>query len=284
MKETLEIQKFNKVYLIEKVEQLNKKCRKLNCPEMRLSFGAERIVENKNRKGDVISIEVLIETTLEYEIPIIDGWELICTFDIFEDKVFTSKVPDKELPVEFLDKHEIHCDHCGVNRFRTHSMLMRNINTNEYKEVGSTCVKDFFGHDPKNLLWMSSIRFTEIVDSVSGYGEGRGTYAHHLKSFLTITNACIRELGWVPRSKAEEWGKCATVEQVYYQIDRRQNMLANEKDIIPLTEEDKALIKKLYRNSENESKPLYHKLLEKFPNNIPDFLFWHHIQHSVSCC
>ena len=241
MKETLEIQKSNKVYLIEKIEQLNKKCRKLNCPEMILTFGPERIVEIKDKNDQVTAVEVLVEVTLDYEIPIIEGWELICTFDIVEDKVFTSKVPDKEIPIEYLNKTEIHCDHCGVNRYRTHSMLMRNINTNEYKEVGSTCVKDFFGYSPKNLLWMASIRFTEIVDSIRGYGEARGSvYAYPLNSFLSITNACIKNFGWVPRSKEDEWGKCATVEQVFAQISLRRNRPTHS-DIVEITKEDEKM-------------------------------------------
>ena len=186
MKETVEIQKNRISYLTKAIEKLNKKARKLGCPEMVLTISPEeRVVEiTSPETGCFERVEVHVEATLDYEIPIIKGYELICTFDIEEIPgedaiVLTSKVPDKVIPVEYLNKTEIHCEHCGLNRRRYHSMLMRNVETGEHIEVGSTCIKDFFGHNPRGFLWMAQIDFRDIIAGVERENFGDGLHDNY---------------------------------------------------------------------------------------------------------
>ncbi len=228
MIETIQIEKNRISYLTDKIEKLNKKARKLNCPEMVLTFGTEEtLVEVKNEfTGKVMCVEVYVDATLDYEIPIIDGWELICTFDIVPTDegsvVFTSKVPDKVVPPKYLNKTEIHCDHCGYVRNRNHSMLMRELETDNYIEVGSTCIKDFFGHDPKAFMWMATINFGTIVDDMESdfAGSERSPYAFGLHDFLATTNAVINDSGWVSRGLARDKGGVSTSDIVMEQLAR----------------------------------------------------------------
>jgi len=193
---------------------------------MTLTIGTEEtLVEVKNEfTGMVDRVEVYVDATLDYEIPIIDGWELICTFDIVPTDegsvVFTSKVPDKVIPPEYLNKTEIHCDHCGYVRNRNHSMLMRELETDNHIEVGSTCIKDFFGHDPKAFMWMAQINFGTIIDDMESDFEGseRSPYAFGLHDFLATTNAVINDNGWVSRGLAREKGGASTSDIVMEQF------------------------------------------------------------------
>jgi len=56
-----------------------------------------RTVSELSESDQPVMVHVTVDATLDYEIPIIDGWELICTFDIMpvpeknEHVVFTSK-------------------------------------------------------------------------------------------------------------------------------------------------------------------------------------------------
>lgn len=205
-----------------------------------------RTVSELSESDQPVMVHVTVDATLDYEIPIIDGWELICTFDIMpvpeknEHVVFTSKVPDKTLPAEYLNKTEIHCDHCGINRFRNHSILLRNLESGEYKEVGSTCVKDFFGHDPKGALYMAQFKFDSVVKDVDEYCNNQGYRmytAYPLKPFLAMTAACISEYGWVSKGTAwEDETKMATAEHVDIEI----HLNRKNKGIIP-TEADEKL-------------------------------------------
>jgi len=216
MQHTETILKWKVDKLTAKIDKLNRKAVKLGCEPIDLKIDNEHILEywdTLDNGKEVKKVKVLVDVTLTYNIPIVDGWKLVCNFDAApkEDTgelvIFTSKVPDEELPEAFLNKNEIHCDHCGHNRFRKKSYLMRNIDSGEYKEVGSTCVKDFFGHDPKGFLLYAAIDFEGVINDIEyddhrdpcGYGYDGGI---HLPTYLATASAVIREYGWVSKGKA----------------------------------------------------------------------------------
>ena len=262
IRETVTVLEERVEYLKDGIAKINRKAAKLGCEPLKLSFdGSTRKQLYVLRNGRVIGDDDLIrfpahsikrtyftiDATLEYIIPVIDGWELITTFDVAprvpvknatggfetdadgntvysESLVFTSTVPGKELPAEFLDKNEIHCDHCGSHRFRTHSMLMRNVDTGEYKEVGSTCVRDFFGHDPKGLLWMSQLSFSDMVRmDEEDFRSGGGSETMYLDTLLQWTALAIRLEGWVSKKYARDYEKTSTVETMYFYMDPPKN-------------------------------------------------------------
>jgi hypothetical protein len=263
IKETVTVLEERVLYLKAGIAKLNKKAMKLGCEPLDLVFDTStRTQLYVLRNGEVIDDTKVhmfpaskirrtyftIEATLEYQIPIIDGWELISTFDItprtvvrgkdgamemnelgtpiyHERVVFTSTVPNKYLPQKYHGKKEIHCDHCGHRRFRTHSMLMKHVATGEYKEVGSTCVKDFFGHDPKGLLWMAQLSFLAFVnnDEEEFYAGGSGFEMMHLDTLLQYTALAIRLDGWVSKKYAIDFEKTSTVDSMYFYMDPPKN-------------------------------------------------------------
>lgn len=259
MRETVHIDKSRVSYLKAKIEKLNKKARKLGCREMVLNIGTEETVTYVLRNGRTVTelsendvpviVNVSVEATLDYEIPIIDGWELICTFDIMpvpeknEHVVFTSKVPDKTLPADYLNKTEIHCDHCGINRFRNHSILLRNLESGEYKEVGSTCVKDFFGHNPKGALFMAQFKFDKVLSELDEYCNNQGYRmyaAYPITTYLEMAAACIRKYGWVSKGTAwDDETKTSTAVNVSIEFD----LLRKNKEPLVPDEKDKELAK-----------------------------------------
>lgn len=227
-----EISSGKKSYLIKKIEKINRKAFKLGCKPMVLTFGPEKreTVKHPETGSDFTKITCLAK--LDYEVPIINGWELICRFDGMQGKnglvVFTSAVPDKTIPAEWLNTDSIKCDHCKQNRFRNHSMLMHNIKTDEYKEVGSTCIKDFFGHDPKGFVYYSMFNWTDYFFGGECDFEG-GEYDYKGQSYmqgmddlgvvLAMTSACIDEFGWVSGKLAYEKNITSTKEMVSEQLN-----------------------------------------------------------------
>jgi hypothetical protein len=237
MIETMLIKSHNKDNLTDKINTLNKKAVKIGCLPMTLTFGDDIVTKYFDEDTQRTVVEVTCDATLDYEIPIIDGWKLISTFDIYTARqeapeisdldrrtgieadipcgdvyvsvVTTSTVPGETVPTAFLNKDEIHCDHCGHNRRRNHSMLMMNVDTNEYKEVGSTCVKDFFGHDPVAFMRWASWDFETMVGELpeDEAGFGNGVSVTDLKETLIYAAATIRDFGWMSKGKAYDEGK-----------------------------------------------------------------------------
>lgn len=253
MIETINILKGQEDYLQEKIDKLNRKAIKIGCPVMTLTFGEDIIRKYRDEYGRK-RVSVKVPATLDYEIPIIDGFELISTFDIYptapdadgnvENIVTTSTVPGRDLPTKYLDKKEIHCDHCGHNRFRTHSMLMRDVNTGEYKEVGSTCIRDFFGHDPVAFMRWASWDFegmvNELPEEEAGFGENRNIRFLDLTETLIYTSAVIRKFGWMSKSKAYQTGKeWTTYEEVLLQMFPPTDL--KENDRVKIDDRDKEI-------------------------------------------
>jgi hypothetical protein len=148
-------------------------------------------------------------------------------------------VPGETIPIKYLNKNEIHCDHCGHNRYRTHSMLMQHVDTGEYKEVGSTCVKDFFGHDPVAFLRWASWSFEGLINEIpeEEAGFGKGISVIDLEEILIYTSATIRAFGWMSKGKAYEQGKdWNTADEVQNQMFNK-NLTADER--APITDRDR---------------------------------------------
>lgn len=267
------INAFDKGYVQKKVDKLNKKAEKFGCNPMTLSFGPESILleltngsvfpeekmneipEDQRYRYQIKRKYVTCLAKLEYEVPVIKGWELICTFDIVpmgqnEIEVFTSKVPGKLIPVEFQTKKEIHCDHCGHNRFRNHSMLMRNVETGEFKEVGSTCVKDFFGHDPRGFMMYARFYIGDICPDVKEIedgmdydyrGQGYRMGVDDLMEVLSTTNAVIENHGWTSATVAYEYNKRSTKNRVAEQLDPPTNYAKMGIVLLDITDQDKTV-------------------------------------------
>ena len=266
IKETYAIHK-SEVSKVEKaIAAINRKAEKIGCDPIKLTFGEPYKVKRYTEFGRKYYL-FMVDATVEYEIPKIDGWELICTFDIYpnpegDDVVMTSVVPNKTLPEEYVRKTEIHCDHCGRKRHRTHSMLMRH-EDGHYKEVGSTCIKDFFGHDPHRLLLYAGFEFKTLfkdIDDDEFYpNAGGGIQATDLIETLAYTNATIRKFGWVSKKKAYEEQIQPTAEETLLQMFPHPKMRDEWK--VDVQERDTEIAKGCVKYFEELDPPLSNEYL-----------------------
>lgn len=260
MIQTETISKANVAELVTNIEKLNKKCRKLGCPEMKLSFDNEHTISHdyhpvSGRKLLSPLVIEKIDAHLEYEIPVIDGWELVAKLDIYPGEnggnVLVSAVPDKHVPDAYKNRNYIACEHCGYNRNRYHSVLLQNTESGEYKEVGSTCVKDFMGHDPRGFLFLASIDFPSIC-SFKGESFGRRILAYGLTEVLSITAAVIDKHGWLSKGKAYNYGGEPTAERVWDNLEPDADVMKYRKEnLVTINDEHKALAEKVVEYFEN---------------------------------
>lgn len=259
IEKNLEILKSKTESFLKNIEKFNKKAVKLDVVPMLVEFGEEKIHSYyKDETAEIWGILTKVtyqEVTVKYEIPKIAGWDLICVFDYedYVDKddqiqraVFTNAVPGKEVPEKYQDKNEIHCEHCGHKRFRKKSFLVQH-ESGEYKEVGSTCLKDFLGHDPQNFLWYAGMedRIGGMEDEfgLGSFGSG-DPMSYDLLGILTLTNAMIKEYGWTSRGEAYDdpnGMKVATADDVLHYLTKKNKTAA---EIIEPEEEDKEIAEK----------------------------------------
>jgi len=205
---------YNVASLKKSIDRLNRKAAKLGTSGLVLTVEDTEPYRTMRHPitGNPLMQELVIEqkkVTLDYEIPTLDGWELVAQLDVYENTVLVSAVPGMEVPEEYKNLTEISCDHCGHNRYRTHSIIIHH-ESGEYKQVGSTCVKDFFaGNDPKAFMFKASIMFDRLIQNLrdefpTSYGTSFVGFS--LKTILTWTSAAVRKFGWLSRGKAYQMG------------------------------------------------------------------------------
>ena len=261
--ETVCIPKYKVSYLEQAIDKLNKKAVKLGCEPMTLTFHDE--YEEKWMEHPITGMMLvtpyiipMIHATLEYEIPKINGYEFIAKLDIYvseaENVVIVSAAPDKEVPEEYKNLTSIHCDHCGMNRRRYHSVLLKH-EDGSYKQVGSTCVKDFFGHDPKGFLLFAGIKFHKMVDDFDDMeywgNNSRNLYSYDMKAVLAHTSACIKAFGWVSKSQAfEDPTLTPTADDVDLNLNPPNPMPGNLV-LAEVTDEDKEIAEKTIEHFKN---------------------------------
>ncbi|MCP4369933.1 MAG: hypothetical protein GY797_17730, partial [Deltaproteobacteria bacterium] len=131
---------------------------------------------------------------ITYEMPIIDGWEVVGNRERLDGKIFTNVVTDDDCS-SFHKSDVIGCGHCHTNRYRNKSILLKN-KVGTIIEVGSTCVVDFFGHKVTKLDWFVD----RIFEGDEWSGVGGGMFKFPLLKTLECTAFYIRKFGYMKAS------------------------------------------------------------------------------------
>lgn len=122
--------------IIEEVEKelqkVEKKCKKHNCNFTYNTIG--EVVEIVN--GNTFTfIEIEVDGKA-----VINDYELIAITDFTENGNIIHALNDNEVPTRFRTTDN-YCEHCNSRRRRKQLFILKNIHTNEYKQVGKSCVK-----------------------------------------------------------------------------------------------------------------------------------------------
>jgi len=189
-------------FLSEQLAKLNKKALKIGSCEIRLV--------RVGRKTDEDGTQVVI-LALEGEIVQIQGYTFVARLDHNLDPNGTSNIV-YSMPGETLAPEQrlapANCDHCKWQRNRKDTYIFRCDADGTLIQVGRTCLKDFFGHDPMKLIRRAQF-ITKIIDTVREAGLGGEAYMTNrrtidLQTFLAYTVSCIAAGGWT--SGKDAWG------------------------------------------------------------------------------
>jgi len=147
----------------EKIEWLNKKAIKLDCEPIELIIDKNPIMKaivitNKDRIEEKKEVLVkFFKITVIGKAPKFKDWEWLLT--IMSDPVTEAVTFHKSAFIDYdvttiynYSETPTRCEHCGINRYRKNTYIVRNIITDEIKQVGSSCIKDFTGHTNPNAI------------------------------------------------------------------------------------------------------------------------------------
>lgn len=217
--ETYNIYADNLPLLRIRLEGLNKKALKLGMAPITLTEGKAFVKKERVSREHTQDIEVervYVPCTLEGQTPVLSGWSFVALLQHEDGGTIIRAVPGvSEGQLKGFRNRPTECDHCQVNRRRNDTFVVRHEETGELKQVGRNCLRDFLGHEnPHALASMAELIMlaAEACQDGSeedgfGGGSGGGSSAWSLPQFLALTIACIREHGWLSRTKARESGR-----------------------------------------------------------------------------
>ena len=160
---TITIDKCNMDIVKDKFAKVLKKAEKF--PEKKFftfKFMNEQIV-----LGDVVADD-LIDVVIEYDVLKYNDWYFIGKINADSEHSRnvihrTKTMEDIEIPDYYYTCSANHCDHCNIDRYRKDTYIIYNDVTKEYKQVGSSCLKDFLGYDISGMFSMYDV-FNDVID------------------------------------------------------------------------------------------------------------------------
>lgn len=187
--------------LVEKIANLNKKAVKLGTSPITLDVIDSHFEEYTNPEGDKLPVKV-INIEVVGESPKLNGWQFAAKLEHTEAGNVMYSLIDGDLPARFRTV-EPRCEHCQTNRNRINTYVVVN-EASEFKQVGSSCLKDFTGHaNPERLAqWAEHLiglfgECSECEYDPDSYS-GKSDYVH-LHNLLENASAVIRQYGWTSR-------------------------------------------------------------------------------------
>ena len=199
--------------LRKQIERMNRKAVKLGMALLTLLVGERivRTIQHVNAAGNVLKSErEYVKVTVTGERPVLSGWILAAVKNVMPNgEMLLSEDPGVTLPERFKSP-AWNCEHCNMNRQRKELVIVKHLESGEYKQVGKSCLKDFLGGtNVKGYLEYYSMIMEVLSGDVDpdepGYSsDGRGAICYDPIYFLTVAALIIRRIGWVSVAKARD--------------------------------------------------------------------------------
>ena len=208
------IPSFNLPHLQDAIEAMNRRCRKLNQSEIRLTVGEQILEERQHETGVKYKIE-MVNVEIVGESPVLEGWKLVGIVERLEEENMVRCVPGETVPTyfRFTDNH---CDHCKTDRRRKEVFVLRHMD-GRHVQVGRQCIADFLGHASVESMIARAewdiFAGSELRDACDENYRGERTIP--LSLFVATTAIVIRRMGWVSRKMAEETQAMTTAHFVW---------------------------------------------------------------------
>jgi len=229
-----------RVYIAEKLAKINARAVKIGSAGLTVEYTGQTQQFNMPGTAEFAPYVISREQMLIHgEPPKIAGWSFVARLEHTAAGNLIYAVPGVECPAVYQATGP-DCDHCKQVRDRKNLYVVRD-DAGQYKQVGSTCLRDFLGHDlPTGFD--SIFRDLADPDLMEGW---RDLPEHNLHGLLARTQAVVRTFGWLSRSKADiEQRVCSAdlVAAIYYSPPNSSKQEMIDK-IGPVTEADEATAK-----------------------------------------
>jgi len=163
---------------------------------------------------------ILKRIEIEYPVVKLGNWQVVGKLEAVAGGNLSFSVTQDAADVAALNErraHPITCEHCKKNRQRYDGYLLRDSENGGYKQVGSSCLNDFTGHDPAKALFLARLAtfIREAGDNFEEFSRSPRSNAIPTRAFLADVSFLTENVGFVSARKERESGTCATYSAVW---------------------------------------------------------------------
>lgn len=185
--------------LIERQSALAKRCARMgvSAPTVEVT---RRFMQKRTDESGQEFIEPFIAYVIHGERPVLSGgWQVVASVEHFPTGNIVSVAPyaREYAPTDLLNAPAT-CDHCGHNRARKFTIVIRDESGVSHR-VGKSCLRDFTGHDLP-AVW--EIFDTDLSEWNDGRSSGSGS-GYSLTQIVALSYACIEKYGWRSATDSE---------------------------------------------------------------------------------
>ena len=195
--------------LAARMDDLHKRAVKLGVipPELEVLGSYERITGPEDNR----TVEKRYTVRVSGGFPYLSGWHFVATIEPSESTQggnMLYAVPGETVPEQYRAA-TMDCDHCGTNRYRKQTFIVRH-DDGRYAQVGRNCLADFIGSSVTPAVLASQAEFgalfREMVTDPDEYFGGGGSQEWHvdLLRFVTTVAATARTYGFITSKMARE--------------------------------------------------------------------------------
>ena len=198
--------------LDEKVASIEKKVKKQGGTIIYTKSEPYMVSDKESNQYGQEVVDIEVEASYQ-----ISGWEFIASLEYIDGTNLVKGAGKVEnIPEKYV--HSNICEHCNTNRARKNTILLRNTETGDYKQVGRSCVKDYVGIDAEHYLsylsWFASLEdYLETLEHQIGGGY---SIAYNIKDVLEQTITEVQHFGYISKSTVAENGGEKTSSVIYY--------------------------------------------------------------------
>lgn len=200
---TYAIPEENLVLLNQRLAMIAKRAKKLGFPPIEWSEVGRKL---KVIKGHQVLVCSIVVSGVQ---PVLSDWSFQGKLEQLDDGVTLVSSMNGSVPKAYWDCKP-DCDHCKTERNRRQTFILKNVKTDEFKQVGGSCLKDFLNNDDPQAaasyletMMAMAVYFGELDED--GYVPGSGATQYiPTKPILTLAAAAIRQDGFISAKRGEE--------------------------------------------------------------------------------
>ena len=219
--------------LQRKLVKSNKIARKLGIPE-----SVMEVVSTEMRSiTSTVKVEAVNVKFTSYDV-VLSGWSVIATIDHETNgKSLVYGFGRETLPEWHTCGPK--CEHCNTNRYRKRTYALRNLETGEYKLVGSTCLEDFTKNKGIDQLmsWLDGVleigtRAAEDMEPKEEVEYHRyGSVFFNTVDAIVVAKRIIDKVGhYVSKANCDS-SQISTAAETQIELFKHNDVSANEAEI-----------------------------------------------------